>query len=176
MVISSFYRPPSKTDDAHMKTASKKSPCCVQRIRRSQSSFWAVTLMLLTFHGKTTPSLVQSITHVESVRHLSADLGLEQMVHFLTRGDNTLDLIFTSHQSYQERCKPLPPVFAKSGHDIILFDTAHQPVRARLKRRTIYLWKKADSEGIKKALTTYSESFFSTTLRSVNSMWQESTK
>ena len=82
------------------------------------------------------------------------------MVDFPTRGDNTLDLIFTSHPSYQERCKPLPPISAKSDHDIVLFDSAHQPVRARPKRRTINLCKKADTEGIVKFLTTYSEKFF----------------
>ena len=79
---------------------------------------------------------------------VASDLGLEQMVDFPTRGDNTLDLTFTSHPSYQERWKPLPHISAKSDHDIVLFDSAHQPVRARPKRRTIYLWKKADNEGI----------------------------
>ena len=29
-------------------------------------------------------------------------------------GDNTLDLIFTSHPSYRERCQPPPLISAKS--------------------------------------------------------------
>ena len=90
---------------------------------------------------------------------IASDLGLEQMVQFPTRGENTLDLIFTSHPSYQERCKSLPSISERSDHDIVLFDTAHQPVRSRPKRRTIYLWKKADTEGLKTALTIYSERF-----------------
>ena len=100
--------------------------------------------MLPTFHGKTTPSLVQNITHVESVRRswtyhqnwFGADGPLQ--IH----GDITLDVIFTSHPSYEKRCKPLPPISAKGDHDIVLSDTAHQLVRARPKRRTIYSGRK----------------------------------
>ena len=95
------------------------------------------------------------------------------MVDFPTRGDDTLDLIFTSHPMYQESCKPLPPISAKSDHDIVLFDSAQQPVRARPKGKTIYLWKKADTEGIVKFLTAYSEKFFRTSFTSVNSMWED---
>ena len=104
---------------------------------------------------------------------IASELGLEQMVQFPTRGENTLDLIFTSHPSYQERCKSLPPISERSDHDIVLFDTAHHSVRSRPKRRTIYLWKKADTEGLKTALTIYSERFFSSSFSSVNNMWQD---
>jgi hypothetical protein len=44
---------------------------------------------------------------------LAAEHSLEQMVDFPTRGDNTLNLVFTSHPSYVERCKPLPPIADK---------------------------------------------------------------
>ena len=110
-------------------------------------------------HGSITGSKHYPRRVSKTYLDVASDLGLEQMVDFPTRGDNTLDLIFTSHPSYQERCKPLPPISAKSDHDIVLFDSAHQPVRARPKRRTIYLWKKADTEGIVKFLTAYSEFF-----------------
>ena len=95
------------------------------------------------------------------------------MVQFPTRGENTLDRIFTSHPRYQERRKSLPPISERSDHNIVLFDTAHQPVRSRPKRRTIYLWKMADTEGLKAALTIYSERFFSSSFSSVNNMWQD---
>ena len=39
-----------------------------------------------------------------------ADYSLEQMVDFPTRKDKTLDLLFTSHPSYVEKCKPLPSI------------------------------------------------------------------
>ena len=37
-----------------------------------------------------------------------ADEGLEQIVDFPTRKDNTLDLMLTSHPAFKLRCKPLP--------------------------------------------------------------------
>ena len=94
---------------------------------------------------------------------VTSDLGLGQMVRIPTRDDNTLVHIQA----------PLTPISAKSDHDSVLFDTAHQPVRAKSKRRTIYLWKKADTAGIIKSLTTYSEIFFNTSFSSVNSMCQD---
>ena len=49
------------------------------------------------------------------------ELGLEQLVDFPTRLENTLDLIFTSHPSFKIRCKPLPPIGQKSDRDIFFF-------------------------------------------------------
>jgi len=94
------------------------------------------------------------------------------MVTFSTRKENTLDLILTSHPSFTERCKPLPPITEKSDHDIVLFDLATQPVRARPKRRTLYLWKKANTIGIKQSLAQYSETFLNQTFSSVDEMWE----
>ena len=102
---------------------------------------------------------------------LAAEHSLEQMVDFPTRGDNTLDLVFTSHPSYVERCKPLPPIADKSDHDIVLFDTSHQPVRTRPKRRTIYIWKKANIMEIKRSLQEYYRHFQSQSFSSVDEMW-----
>ena len=102
--------------------------------------------------------------------NIVSDPGSEQMVQFPTCGENTLDLIFTPHPSYQERCKSLPLISERSDHNIVLFDTAHRQVRSRPKRRTIYLWKKADTEGLKTALTIYSERFFSSSFSPVNNM------
>ena len=87
--------------------------------------------MSLTYHGKRTSSKHYPRRVSQTFLDVASDLGLEQMVDFPTRGDNTLGLIFTSHPSFQERCKPLPPISDKSDHDIVLFDTSHQPVRAR---------------------------------------------
>jgi hypothetical protein len=36
--------------------------------------------------------------------------GLEQIVDFPTRKDNTLDLMLLSHPAYKLRCKPLPSI------------------------------------------------------------------
>ena len=53
----------------------------------------------------------------------------------------------------------------------VLFDTSHQPVRTRPKRRTIYLWKKANIMEIKRSLQEYYRHFQSQSFSSVNEMW-----
>ena len=62
---------------------------------------------------------------------IALDMSLEQIVDFPTRGDNQLDLVFTSHPSHKVCCKPLPPIGLKSDHDIVLQDTSLQAVNSR---------------------------------------------
>ena len=85
-----------------------------------------------------------------------ADCNLEQMVDFETRrkSRNTLDLILTSHPGLKQRCKPLPSI-GNSDHDIVLYDCALKPFRPKPVKRKIYLWKKADIEGIKEDLADF---------------------
>ena len=93
------------------------------------------------------------------------------MVDFPTRQDNTLDLVLTSHPGFKIRCKPLPPIGPKSDHDIVLFDTSHQPYRARPTRRKIFLWKKADLDGLRSTVAEASRSFLSTLFDDIEVMW-----
>ena len=93
------------------------------------------------------------------------DLGFEQMVNFPTRQENTLDLVFTTHPGYKISCKSLPPIGEKSDHDIVLSDTSHQVCRAQPPRCKIYLWKKADVDGIS------STTFMNTEFDNIESMW-----
>ena len=51
---------------------------------------------------------------------------------FPTRKENTLDLIFTTHPSFKQRCKPLPSI-GNSDHDIVLLDVACKHVLDELK-------------------------------------------
>ena len=88
----------------------------------------------------------------------SEDLGLEQMVQCPTRGDNTLDLLFTTHPSLVEKIKPLPPI-GKSDHDIVLCDTDIRPTRSKSPRRKVILWKNADVNKIKTELQSFGSDF-----------------
>ena len=72
-----------------------------------------------------------------------ADEGLEQIVDFPTRRDNTLDRMLTSHPAFKLRCKPLPSI-RSSDHDIVLLDMACKPFKPKPVRRKLFLWKKAD--------------------------------
>ena len=87
-----------------------------------------------------------------------ADNGLEQIVDFPTRKDNTLDLMLLSHPAYKLRCKPLPSI-GNSDHDIVLLDIACKPFKPKPVRRKIYLWKKADIYKIKEDLESFGNTF-----------------
>ena len=92
------------------------------------------------------------------------------MVDFPTRKDKTLDLLFTSHPSYIEKCKPLPAI-GNSDHDIVLLDTSFVSRPPKPPRRKIYLLKSADIQGTQKDLDEYSMSFEETSFNSIDTMW-----
>ena len=99
-----------------------------------------------------------------------ADNNLEQLVDFPTRKSATLDLIFSSHPSFIERCKPMPSI-GNSDHDVDLLDTILVVRRPKPPRRKIYLWKRADIQGICEDLACSADDFQSTEFDSVHSMW-----
>ena len=80
----------------------------------------------------------------ESVLHMLANVGMEQMVDFPTRGDRTLDLIFTNHPSLVNVCEDLP---ALSDHDVVFLDMYAKAQRQKPVRR--YLWKHVDLESLR---------------------------
>ena len=94
------------------------------------------------------------------------------MVDFPTRWDATLDLILTSHPNFSARCKPLPSL-GKSDHDIVLYDTTLTPLRPKPPKRKLYLWRKADVEGIREDLREYAAEVNTNSelTASVNSFW-----
>ena len=72
---------------------------------------------------------------------IASDNGLEQLVDFSTRNENILDLIFTSHPSYKQRCKPIPAI-GNSDHGIVLLDIACNPIKPKPTQHKISLWKR----------------------------------
>ena len=175
MVISSYNRPPNQSDESYLNKAYVE----ISKLRKASKK--SVFILGRDFNVPDVSWKDDSITSSKhypkrvSQTFLASDLGLEQMVQFPTRGENTLDLISLLIKVIKRDANlyHLLSISERSDHDIVLFDTAHQPVRSRPKRQTIYLWKKADTEGIKAAFTKYSVKFFSSSFASVDNMWQE---
>ena len=59
---------------------------------------------------------------------LPGQCGLEQLVEAPTRGNNILDLFFTSNQSLASKYKPIPGV---GDHDTVRVDTLAKPERSK---------------------------------------------
>ena len=102
---------------------------------------------------------------------IAKDLNLEQVVFFPTRLQNTLDLVFMYHPTFKIRYKPLPPIGLKSDHAMVLLDTSILPVRNRLPRRRIYIWKKANVDCIRSHFQTFADRFCTTSAQSVEDIW-----
>ena len=72
--------------------------------------------------------------------------SLSQMVQTPTRGENTLDLFATNHDTLVTRCDTIPVM---SDHDCVLVESRLRPKKFRVRRGTFPVWKKANWNDIK---------------------------
>ena len=100
------------------------------------------------------------------------DHCLSQMVNIHTREDKTLDLLFTKSPSPINRVKGMPPI-GKADHDIVYIEYDIKAKRIQQAPRKIFLYKRADMDGLHDHLARYRDSFLSTDHShvSVNDMW-----
>ena len=66
-----------------------------------------------------------------------ATTGLQQIVNFPTRNNNTLDVVLTNHPSLVKQCVGMPGL---SDHDIVFVETSSRALRHKPARRKILLW------------------------------------
>ena len=95
-----------------------------------------------------------------------------QVVKIPTCKDRTLDLLFTNSPSPVNRVKGMPPI-GKADHDIIHVEYDIKTKRIKQAPRKIYLYKRADMEGLRDHLARFRDSFLSSdnSHMSVNDMW-----
>lgn len=172
MAIGSYYRPPDKTNDSYLTQVKEE----INNIRMKYKKY--ICLIGGDFNLPDIKWNVPSITSSQYPTRVNqafldiiADNGLEQIVDFPTRKDNTLDLMLTSHPAFKQRCKPLPSI-GNSDHDIVLLDIACKPIKPKPVRRKIYIWKKADIPKIKEDITTFEHTFKETAYENIDSMWE----
>ena len=82
--------------------------------------------------------------------------GLEQIVDFPTRGDNTLDVILTNRPSLTNRCEGAPGL---SDHDIVFTDIEVKAQRRKPVQHKILLWKRADFDAIRCRVKKWSDQY-----------------
>ena len=164
--------PPDKNSEAYLQKVKDKFTTLKEETQECHLYHWGATSTFQILTG-ITQSLQQIYPHRISQTYLdiTQDLGFEQMMNFPTRQENILDLVFTSHPEYKIRCMPLPPIGEKSDHDIVLYDTSHQVFRARPPRRKMFLWKKANLDGIRKSISSASSNFMDTEFDGIEAMW-----
>ncbi|XP_072023124.1 uncharacterized protein [Amphiura filiformis] len=88
---------------------------------------------------------------------ITAEFGLEQVVREPTRGNNTLDLFFTTNPTLVEKSIVVPGI---SDHDSIpLIIVNCRPKINKQKARKIFLYHKADLQALKSDLKNWSDLF-----------------
>ena len=92
----------------------------------------------------------------DSFLQVLARTGLEQIVHFPTRLDNTLDLVLTNRPSLVNRCEGLPGI---GDHDVVFADFNTQARRQKPVRHMIHLWKRADFNLIQSETKVWADNF-----------------
>ena len=97
---------------------------------------------------------------------------LAQVVNIHTRADKTLDLLLKNYPSQVNRVKRMPPI-GKADHDIVYVEYDIKAKRIQQAPRKIYLYKRADMDGLRNHLARYRDSFLSSdhSHMSVNDMW-----
>ncbi|CAC5373372.1 unnamed protein product [Mytilus coruscus] len=169
--ITSFYRPPNKTNNKYVERTITE----IQNLRNNnkRSTFLLggdfnlpdIDWEKNEIKGNQLPQIIN-----RAFLQVSADLSIQQINSNTTRGNNILDLIFTSHPGLIERCKTLPPI-GNSDHDIVLVDISANVNKPKPTKRKIYLWKKADLKSIGKHLDSQFDIFDKKKFDDINTMW-----
>ena len=80
--------------------------------------------------------------------------------NFHTREDKTLDLLLTNSPSPVNRVKEMPPI-GKADHDIVYIEYDIKAKRIQQAPRKIYLYNRADMDGLRDHLARFNDSFLS---------------
>ena len=171
ITVAAYYRPPNRTDEAYLSKTNDEIALLRDKNKRNifllggDFNIPDINWATLQVEGSQYPNRVN-----QSFLDMTVVNSLEQIVTFPTRKDKTLDLIFTSHPSFMERCKPMPSI-GNSDHDIVLLDTSLISRPPKPVKRKIYLWKQADVQGIQDDLAMFGSTFCEDSQASVEDMW-----
>ena len=101
-----------------------------------------------------------------------SDIGCQQIIDFLTRHQNILDIFIINRPSLICKSTSLPGL---SDHDVVLVDSNIIPQRRKPVCRLIHIWSKADIPAMEKEMSEFASEFRNTHSPSthVNTMWMD---
>ena len=95
-----------------------------------------------------TNNIILNVPQNQKLIDVSLDHNLEQVVDKPTRENKIIDLLFTNNKSSLQKIEILPGI-GKSDHKIVFAEIDTQPCRISKPKRNIFLYRKADWDGIK---------------------------
>ena len=171
LLVSSLYRPPGMCDPSTNKATAEEITNL--RLHHPNSQFWIggdwnlpdIDWENLTVPGNQYPKEVSKI-----YLDLATNCSLEQIVTTPTRGNNILDIFLMSNPTFITKCKTIPGV---GDHDIVIVDSKTIASRLKPPRRTIYLWDKANIEGLHDDASLFARDFLAKIFDNTIEMWDE---
>jgi hypothetical protein len=173
LIVATIYRPTNNdVDYAKALYNTIKSLC----LKYPKSTIWDagdcnlpdIDWLTNTFSGnRYLNEINQTLLQIEE------ELGLSQTVKFPTRDKSTLELFFANRPSLLNRCEPIPGI---SDHDTAVYiDSDISIKRQRPTQRKIMLWNKTDLDGLKKEVTSFSDTFLTAhaNTTNINSLWND---
>jgi hypothetical protein len=173
LIVATIYRPTNNDVDYAKALYNTIKALC---LKYPKSTIWVASDFNLpdidwltnTFSGnKYLNEINQTLLQIEE------ELGLSQTVKFPTRDKSTLELFFTNRPSLLSRCEPIPGI---SDQDTAVYiDSDISIKRQRPTQRNIMLWNKTDLGGLKKEVTSFSDTFLTahTNTTNINSLWND---
>ena len=103
---------------------------------------------------------INQYTHSISYSFLDAlaNTGLQQIVNFPTKNNNTLDVALTNCPSLVKQCVGMP---GASDHDIVFVETSSCALCHKPASRKIILWKHANFNNIRLKISNWTRDFIS---------------
>ena len=172
LFLGSFYRPPNHTEKEYLEAFN----ISLTRIMSNKNAHVLVggdfNCGNIEWSTMQVPEGVPQRQVQSQLLEIVQDHCLSQIVNFHTREDKTLDLLLTNSPSPVNRVKGMPPI-GKADHDIVYIEYDIEAKRIQQAPWKIYLYKRADMDGLRDHLARFKDSFLSSdhSHLSVNDMW-----
>ena len=157
IIFAAAYRP-LRSDETYMDTVNQNLPTLCHKF--SNMPIWIggeMNLPDIEWEAEqlTTNQNTHSINY--SFLDTLANTGLQQIVSFPTRKNDTLDVVLTNRPSLVKQCVGMPGL---SDHDIVFVETSSRALRHRPARRKIPLWKHASFDDIRLKISNWTSISF----------------
>jgi hypothetical protein len=158
LLVGAHYRPP-KSKDTILKDLDQSISKVISKHKNAEIILGGdFNLGSIDWETLSTTTGGTDIAQCNYLLDLAQKHNLTQMVTEPTRGENTLDLCFTTTPGLTKRCTTGPGV---SDHDhLVILETQLRAKPNKKKPRTVSLYKKANWDKVRQDITTLETEFY----------------
>ena len=172
-LIGTIYRPPDRKKD-YLSTALAELKRVISTTKPSHIIVGGdFNLPGVNWEEKRVPPRTPHKKQAKFLLSSMEDLNLHQMVHFPTRNDNTLDLLFTDTPDLINRAYSAPGL---SDHETVIVDHQLKATINKKKPRNVTLYHRANWQEVKDRIKVFATDYFAAnniTVRPINTNWSD---